>query len=111
QGDEGERLQAHAGGLADLITAALETGCRKGELLSMQWSQVRFSPRAEIFLPAGKTKAKKDRRVPISSVLLPILQRRQLDPAGEKLPSDKYVLGDEIGRQRHSIKTAWGATC
>jgi integrase len=110
QGDEPERLQAGAGGLADLITAALETGCRKGELLSLQWHQVRFSPRAEIFLPAGKTKAKKDRRVPISSVLLPILQRRQLDPAGEPLSAEAYVFGDEIGRQRLSIKTAWALT-
>lgn len=111
QGDEPERLLAHAGGLADLITGALETGCRKGELLSLQWHQVRFSPRAEIFLPAGKTKAKRDRRVPISSVLAAVLTRRRLDPAGETLPSDAYVFGDEIGRRRGSIKTAWAASC
>jgi integrase len=110
QGDEGERLLAHAGGLADLITAALETGCRKGELLSLQWSQVRFSPRAELFLPAGKTKAKRDRRVPVSSVLAGILTRRRRDPAGQTIPPDGYVFGDEIGRRRHSIKTAWKLT-
>ena len=110
QGSEPERLQAGAGSLADVITAALETGCRKGELLSLQWHQVRFSPRAEIYLPAGKTKAKKDRRIPISSVLLDVLTRRRLDPAGETLPPDAYVFGDEIGRRRHSIKTAWRLT-
>jgi integrase len=110
QGSEPERLLAGAGGLSDLITAALETGCRKGELLSLQWHQVRFSPRAEIYLPAGKTKAKKDRRVPISSVLLPVLMRHRYDPAGELLASDAYVFGDEIGRRRHSIKTAWKLT-
>ena len=111
QGDESERLLAGAGGLADLITAGLETGCRKGELLSLQWHQVRFSPRAEIFLPAGKTKAKRDRRVPISTVLLAVLLRNRYDPAGELLPSDAYVFGDEIGRRRGSIKTAWKLTC
>jgi len=72
---------------------------------------VRFSPRAELYLPAGKTKAKKDRRIPISSVLLDVLTRRRLDPAGETLPPDAYVFGDEVGRRRHSIKTAWKATC
>jgi integrase len=107
QPGEEERLMAEAGGLRDLIVAALETGMRKGELLSLQWHQVR----AQLFLPAGKTKAKKDRRVPISSELARVLDSRRNDPAGEPLPSDAYVFGDEIGRQRHSVKTAWNATC
>jgi integrase len=111
QPGESERLLAASGGLRDLITAALETGCRKGELLSVQWHQVRFSPRAEIFLPAQKTKAKRDRRVPISSELRKVLDARRLDPAGEPIPADGYVFGDEIGRRRHSTKTAWKLTC
>lgn len=107
QPGEAERLLAAAGGLADLVVAALETGCRKGELLSLQWHQVR----AQLFLPAQKTKAKRDRRVPISSELARVLARRRLDPAGETLPPEAYVFGDEVGRRRHSIKTAWLATC
>lgn len=110
-GDEEERLLMAAGGLHDLIVAALETGCRKGELLSLQWHQVRFSPRAELFLPAQKTKAKKDRRVPLSGRLQLVLESRRKDPAGEPLPPSAFVFGDEIGRRRVSIKTAWQATC
>lgn len=110
QPGESERLLAGAGGLGDLIVAALETGCRKGELLSMQWSQVRFSPRAELFLPAQKTKTKRDRRVPISSELAKVLTRRRTDPAGHLLAPEAFVFGDEIGRRRHSIKTAWRLT-
>ena len=93
--------------LHDLIVAALETGCRLGELLSLQWDQVR----AELFLPAGKTKAKKPRRVPISTVLQPVLDARRRDPAGEDLPSSAFVFGDEVGRRRLDIKTAWRAAC
>lgn len=111
QPGEADRLLAAARGLQDVITAALETGCRLGELLSLQWHQVRFEPRAEIFLPAQKTKAKKDRRVPISSVLRRVLDARRHDPAGEPLPPDAYVFGDEVGRRRQSIKTAWRLTC
>ena len=106
QPGEAERLLDAAGGLRDLVVAALETGCRKGELLSLQWHQVR----AQLFLPAGKTKAKRDRRVPISSELARVLASRRLDPAGETLPPDVYVFGDEIARRRHSIKTAWRLT-
>jgi integrase len=107
---EDARLLMAAGRLSDVIVAALETGCRKGELLSLQWHQVRFAPKAELFLPAGKTKAKKDRRIPISSVLAAILTRRRTDPAGAILPFEAYVFGDEIGRPRVSIKTAWRGT-
>lgn len=107
QPGEDERLLLAAGGLRDLIVAALETGCRRGELLSLQWSQVR----GDLFLPAGKTKAKKPRRVPISTVLKTVLDARRNDPAGEPLPADAFVFGDEVGRRRGSIKTAWKLTC
>ena len=100
---EDERLLLAANGLRDLIIAALETGCRQGELLSLQWHQVG----ADVFLPAGKTKAKKPRRVPISSVLRGVLNARRLDPAGEPLPPSAFVFGDEVGRRRGSIKSAW----
>lgn len=107
QGDEETRLLEASNGLQALIVGALETGMRLGELLSLQWHQVG----ADLFLPAGKTKAKKPRRVPISSALRRVLDARRLDPAGELIPSDGYVFGDEIGRQRNSIKTAWRLTC
>ena len=111
QAGEEERVLEAAGGLRDVILAALETGCRKGELLSLQWHQVRFSPRAELFLPGGKTKSRKDRRIPISTVLAGILTRRRLDPAGCPIPPDGYVFGDEIGRRRLCVKSAWWRAC
>lgn len=107
QPGEDERLLLKAGGLRDLLIAALETGCRLGELLSLQWDQVR----GDLFLPAGKTKAKKPRRVPISSVLQGVLDARRHDPAGEPLPAEAFVFGDEVGRRRRSIRTAWRLTC
>jgi site-specific recombinase XerD len=107
QPGEEERLLLAANGLHDLIVAGLETGCRLGELLSLQWDQVR----GDLFLPAGKTKAKKPRRVPISTVLRGVLDARRLDPAGDPLPTSAYVFGDEVGRRRRSIKTAWRLTC
>ena len=77
-----------------------------GELLSLQWDQVR----GDLFLPAGKTKAKKPRRVPISSVCARSWRRDGYDPAGDPLPPEAYVFGDELGRRRRSIKTAWRLT-
>jgi integrase len=111
QPGEDERLRLAAGGrLLDLITAAIETGMREGEILSLQWHQVRFTPRAELFLPAAKTKTKRDRRVPISSVLLALLRRRRNDPAGAPLGPDAYVFGDELGRRVGFNRRAWAST-
>ena len=107
QGDEEERLLLNSNGLQPLIIAALETGMRFGELVSLQWHQVG----SDLFLPAGKTKAKKPRRVPISTTLRTVLDARRCDPAGETLPAHAFVFGDEIGRRRGSIKTAWRLTC
>jgi integrase len=104
---EDVQLLIHAGRLRDLITAALETGCRQGEPLSLQWRQIRVG---EVFLPAGKTKAKKTRRVPISSVLRDVLAARRDDPDGEPLPANAYVFGDALGRRAKSIREAWAKT-
>jgi integrase len=106
--DNGGRPWAGNPDLRALIIAALETGCRLGELLTLQWHQVRGD---YLFLPAGKTKARKPRRVGISAALRPVLDARRLDPAGEKLPPDAFVFGDAVGRPRQSIKTAWTLTC
>lgn len=104
--------------LRAVVEAALETGCRRGELLSLQWQQVQFEPRAEIWLPAGKTKTGKARRVPVSSRLKTLLEmRRDALRAVLELQDDEplagslYVFGNEIGQRVGAIKTAWRMAC
>jgi integrase len=108
---EGERLLvACSPHLRTVVECALETGMRRGEILSLQWWQVRFAPRAEIFLPAVKTKTKTDRTVPISSRLKAVLEMRRNGPDGKELPADAYVFGNECGERVGSIKRACRAT-
>lgn len=117
-GEEERLLPACGEHLRALVEAALETGCRKGELLALQWQQIQFAPRPEVWLPAGKTKTGKARRVPISTRLKAILEMRQ-DAyravaglgATDALPPAGYVFGNEIGQQVGGIKTAWQAAC
>lgn len=104
-------------GFRGLVIAAIETGMRQGEILSLQWSQVEgmrvdgetvtWAPRAEIFLPAAKTKTKRDRRIPISTRLKAILEMRRYDPAGKPMGAACYVFGNEIGQQVARVKRAW----
>jgi integrase len=108
QPGEGGRLLAACGShLRALVEAAIETGCRRGELLSLQWHQVRFEPKAELFLPAQKTKTKQARTVPISARLKAILEMRRLGPDGKELPSDAHVFGNEVGDPVKGFRRAW----
>jgi integrase len=104
--EEDKLLAACAPHLRAVVECALETGMRRGEILSLQWSQVEgmklaaqpdgsttitWAPRAEIVLPWTKTKTRRDRRMPISSRLRSILEMRRFDPAGRPLDADGYV--------------------
>jgi integrase len=112
QGDEGDRLLNECGSrLRAIVEAALETGCRKGELLNLRWSQVQLGPRPELWLPADKTKTGKARRVPLSTRLQAVLAMRRHDPAGDPLPATAFVFGNAIGQRVGAIKTAWRLAC
>jgi integrase len=109
--EEAARLLAACGShLRDLIIAALETGCRKQELLSLQWHQVDWA-RNELWLPGAKTKTKRPRRIPISAALYEVLVRRQRDPSGHTYEANAYVFGTDTGARVRDIKTAWVNTC
>lgn len=115
--EEGRLLAACGPYLRALVEAALETGMRRGELLSLQWNQIEglrvegstvtWAPRAEIVLPWLKTKTRRDRRIPISTRLKAILEMRRFDPAGQAMPAEAFVFGNEIGQKIDGMKRAW----
>jgi integrase len=105
-GEEQRLLAVADAHLRGLIIAGLETSCRVGELLSLQWSQVRFDL-DEIHFPAGKTKARRRRDLPMSQRLRALLEMRRTDPTGHDYQPDDYVFGDVSGARVKSVKTAW----
>jgi len=107
--DEARLLQAAGPRLQRLIIAALETGCRQGELLSLQWRDVNLE-RRELRIRAEKAKDNEDRVLPISTRLAAVLEMGRLDPAGQEFGPDAYVFGDEVGRRLLSPRKAW-QTC
>ena len=115
QPGERARLLQHANPhLQALIIAALSTGCRVGELLSLQWSQLQRDEQNDtqvIVLPASKTKTHDLRVIPVSSDLRAVLEMRRTDPTGQPSPPDAYVFGNGVGKRLTTIKTAWRDTC
>jgi integrase len=109
-GDEEQRLLAATEGtwLYALIVAALETGCRRGELLSLQWRHVDLLRNA-VTLIGARTKTSMTRSIPITTRLRAVLDMKRHGPDGQELGLDAYVFGNEVGEQRHDIKIEWKA--
>jgi integrase len=114
---EEARLMQHAGDhLRALIVAALETGCRVGELLNLRWSDVLWTdepqPKMRKFvLSADRTKTARTRTIPITSRLRAVMEMRRTDPKGENLPPTAYVFGNAVGEPVKRVVRAWQATC
>jgi integrase len=84
----------------------LDTACRPGEILSLQWRDVSLD-RRELTIRAEKEKTRRERIIPISTRLMAMLEMRRADPAGCELPPEAYVFGDALGRRVKSVQGAW----
>jgi integrase len=108
--DEDRLLAATSPHLHGVIVALLETACRVGEILDLQWGDVALD-RRELTIRAEKTKTRTERLIPISSRLKAILEMRRVDPAGQLFRPDAYVFGDVTGARVKSVRRAWEGAC
>jgi integrase len=91
-----------------LIIAAIETGARLGELLSLTWADVDLE-RGTLLIRAVHTGAKKtgrSRKLPVSARLAAILEMATTDPAGRKYAPPQCVFG-ALGARVDSVDKAW----
>ena len=93
-GEEDALRAAASPHLRALIVAALSTGCRLGELLSLQWRQIRVDDQGVprwILLTADRTKTNKNRTIPVGPRLRAELDMRKTDPEGKPFGPDCRV--------------------
>jgi integrase len=109
-GEEARLLAAAGPHLKDVLEGLLETGCRVGELLALQWCD--YAPDAGVIvIPATVAKTGESRAVPVTARLKAILEYRRIGPDGKELKVEAYVFGDETGGRIRSVRTAFRATC
>ncbi len=76
--EEEERLLMHSSAhLKPIVIAALHTGMRKGELLTLKWDAVDFHNNV-ITVHAQHSKSRKARKVPLNSTLRKLLLEQKL---------------------------------
>lgn len=103
---EGERNAPH---LADFIRLALHTGCRKGELLGLEWRRVDLQA-GLIHLEAQHTKTGKRRSVPLNGDARAAMLGRARYRA-EHCPSSRWVFSHADGTRIQDVKRAFATAC
>lgn len=93
--------------LADLIRVAVNTACRRGELLGLRWSQVDLEANT-LRLEGKDTKNGKPRRVPLNQQAHAALLNRSR--YWEKhCPDSPWVFCRKSGERNVSIQSSWEA--
>lgn len=95
--------------LADFIRLALHTGCRRGELLGLEWSRVNLQA-GLIHLEARHTKAKKRRSVPINAVAHEAIMNR-LRFKAKHCPDSQWVFCKKDGSRIGDVKKSFATAC
>jgi len=91
-----------------VLAFAYYTGCRRGEILSLQWSQVDLMERV-IRLEPGTTKNDEGRIIPLASELYETLAMQRVIRDG-KYPTCPWVFF-RLGEQIKDFHGAWEAAC
>lgn len=87
------------------IRLALNTGCRKGELMNLEWSRVDLG-RHLILLEPQHNKSKRRQTVPLNDDAVATLQRMR-QWGDENFPGSPWVFSMESGKPITSFKTGW----
>jgi integrase len=108
--DEEKRLLEHASPpLRILITVALYTGMRRGEMLSLTWSDL-DARSGWIRLRGDTTKSGRTRWVPVLPTVQAMFDFLATDANGDRKPAEGPVFSNEVGEPVRNFRTAWKAT-
>jgi len=95
-------LKTYSPYLLPLVETALLTGMRRGELLGLQWEQIRNG-----FIYLTETKSGKGRQIPINDRLAEVFREVR---RGDQLKFD-FVFCDPQGRRFYAVKRSFASAC
>ena len=118
--DLGRMLAAAGPHLQRLLFGAIETGCRRGQLLNLRWRDVNLTKK-ELTVRAETSKTRVGRVLPISTRLAAVLEMAHSALSAslpESLEAEErakhvatcYVFGDAAGLRVANVKRAWETT-
>ena len=101
------KMHKRAPYLADLIRVAVNTGCRRGELLGLRWAQVDLEANT-LKLEGKDTKNGKPRLVPVNQQARAALLNRA-EYRKVNCPESPWVFCQKSGERNLTIQSSWKA--
>lgn len=101
--------EPQAGHLPDFIRLALHTGCRRNELLELEWSRVDLDSRL-LLLEAQHTKSARRRTIPLNAMAYRALSNRAAFRK-EHCPKSPWVFAHEDGSRMAACRRSFGNAC
>ncbi len=96
-------IKGYADHLTPLIILTMNTGMRRGEVLSLRWDQVSLGSQPRITVRAGYSKSNKTRHIPLNSHAVAVLKKWKKQGKGRGLVFPNPVTGDRMEK----LKTSW----
>ena len=106
---ESARKSPRALHLADFIRLALNTGCRRDEMLRLEWSRVDLKINL-IYLEGVNTKSGRRRSVPLNQEARRVLLNLACFRA-EHCPASPWVFAHKDGTRVQSVKRSFATAC
>jgi len=103
------KLQEKAPHLAPLVTLALHTGMRRGEMLWLEWNRVDLQA-GLIYLESHHTKAKKRRSVALNQTAREAILSQARFRATH-CPAARWVFCNKAGERIASVKRSFATAC
>ncbi len=96
-------ISGYADHLTPLILLTMNTGLRRGEVLSLKWDQVNLGSNPRVTIKAGYAKSNSTRRVPLNSEAVAVLRQWKGQGSGDSWVFPNPVTGYRIEK----LKTTW----
>ncbi|MEZ5444574.1 MAG: site-specific integrase [Gammaproteobacteria bacterium] len=101
--------EVNAPHLGDFLRLALHTGCRKQELLGLEWSRVDME-RSIFYLDARHTKTQRRRSIPLNAVARAVMEQRRAFRKAN-CPDSPWVLSHANGDRIKDVKRSFTTAC
>ena len=104
--ERGYETKPELGGFADylhpLVRLTMNTGMRRGEVLSLKWDQVRLGTNPRLTVTASYSKSNKTRHIPLNSKAVDVLKKWKAQGNGEGWVFPNPNTGHRIQKLRRS---------
>jgi integrase len=107
--DYGRLLEELPAYLQLALVLGYHTGCRVGELVGLQWTDIDLDgPEPTFTIPAHLAKNRRHRTIPIYGDMVSVM-RRQKAERDEKYPALEWLFHDGTGKRLKTFAKAWAS--